>query len=146
MISAKIFGDCDVRLARLRVTMSYSLLKYKRLQLLSSMPCCALFFYFYKNLLSVAGTLCMFQGAWLVLSEIVAFLPKFDTSFILQYWQNGIICSGMAQSSLLYCCAMYSSYCIVGGVFSLKLLSTHCAILVESFDVCGSMSCYYNPI
>jgi len=37
-----------------------------------------------------------------VLSEIVAFLPKFDTSFILQYWQNCINCTGMAQPSLLH--------------------------------------------
>jgi len=41
---------------------------------------------------------CAFKGAWLLLSEIVSFLPKFDTSFILNYWQSGINCSGMAIS------------------------------------------------
>lgn len=37
-----------------------------------------------------------------MLSEIVSFLPKFDASFILQYWQNGISFTGMAQPLVLY--------------------------------------------
>jgi len=49
----------------------------------------------------------MFQGAWLVLSEIVAFLPKFDTSFMLQYWQNGITSSGMAQPLCSLLCNVF---------------------------------------
>ena len=33
-----------------------------------------------------------------MLSEIVAFLPKFDTSFMLWYWQNCINCTGNSDS------------------------------------------------
>ena len=36
-----------------------------------------------------------------MLSEIVPFLPKFDTGFMLQYWQNGVNSSGMVQPSVL---------------------------------------------
>jgi len=46
-------------------------------------------------LIGIYSDIMEFQGAWLLLSEIVAFLPKFDSSFILQYWQNGVSCAGM---------------------------------------------------
>jgi len=59
-------------------------------------PAEQIIFWLYKKVhVWLLPVLLTFQGAWLLLSQIVSFLPKFDTSFILQYWQNDVSCSGI---------------------------------------------------